>query len=80
MCVCVCGGERLKSGGLQDWRGLKCFWSHVPSAEKGVWEEEKRGRGSVCERQLGVKVGEEGGEERERRRARKRNVRASGCV
>ena len=61
--------------------GLKCFWSHIlPSAEKGVWEEVKERGKSVRDRQLGAQGGEEGSEEKERRGARKRNVRASGCA
>ena len=61
----MCGGERLTSGGLQVWRGLKCFWSHVlPTTVKGVWEEERKEKEEgVCERQL--EGGEERGEERE---------------
>ena len=67
------GVERLKSGG---GRFEVLLVTHTPSPEKVVWEEEKRGGGSVCEKTKGWRGR---GEEREcRRRARKRNLCASG--
>ena len=57
------GLGRLKSRGLQVWRELKSFWSHnTPlGIKRCVGGREK----SVCQRQLGVKGGEEESEERE---------------